>query len=254
MKNLLIDMRDAEVAYNGNLALAGVSLQVLSGECVVLLGPNGAGKTTLLTAINGFAPLTSGTLTVLGRQIRGREVTALRKRIGYVAQSQPVDPRMPITLRESVTMGLYGRLGWRGRLSDALRNDVEAAMRTLGVLSLANRPLGHLSGGEMRRAMIARALLQKPELLLLDEPTASLDERARRDILVLMTKLHQEQGLTMLWVTHDLDTLPDACTRVLSMRNGRIVGDAAPRNMMLVPSASFPPVSSHCAALRGGDN
>lgn len=228
MNEPVIHIENARVAYNGSEALAGVSLQVGTGESIVLLGPNGAGKTTLLTTVNGFTPLSSGSIRVLGRDLGGRNLLAVRRRVGYVAQTPQADPRMPITLRESVMTGLYGRLGWRQRVTGAMRASVDAVLERLGIRALAARPLGHLSGGELRRAAIARALVQDPEILLLDEPTASLDDSARRDICGLMGELNRERGMTLLWVTHNLDALPESCTRVLRMKRGRIIGDAAP--------------------------
>lgn len=228
MSTMAIDIQRACVAYRETPALNEVSLQVRAGESVVLLGPNGAGKTTLLTAINGFTPLASGSIRVLGYAPRGREALEVRRRAAYVAQAQSVDPRMPITLRESVMTGLYGRLGWRRAVSPQAHAAVDALFERLHLSDLAARPLGHLSGGELRRAMVARALVQEPDILLLDEPTASLDDHAREDICRLMDELNRERGLTLLWVTHDLEALPDSCTRVLRMKQGRIVQDARP--------------------------
>ncbi len=228
MKEVIIDIRDAYVSYNGSAALDGVSLQVRAGESIVLRGPNGAGKTTLLTTINGFTPLLAGSIRVFGLTPGGRTVLEVRRRIGYVAQVQAFDPRMPISVRESVMTGVYGRLGWRRRVSSSTHGAVNDTLERLGLSALASRPLGHLSGGEQRRTMIARALVQEPDILLLDEPTASLDDHTRADICSVIDELNREKGLTVLWVTHDLDTLPASCMRVLRMQRGRILTDAPP--------------------------
>lgn len=223
--DVIIDLQDAVVAYNGTTALRTLSLQIPAGECVAVIGANGAGKTTLLTVINGFTALTSGCLQVLGNVPSGKNASQLRRRIGYVAQAQPVNLRMPITLVESVMTGVYGRLGWRHKPQRRDHALVTDTLDSLRLLHLADRPLGHLSGGEQRRAMIARCLVQEPELMLLDEPTASLDDDSRAIIMQLMDAVHEERGVTMLWVTHDLDALPSGCTRTLRMRNGGIVAD-----------------------------
>lgn len=228
MKEVIIDVRDAYVSYNGSAALDGLSLQVRAGESIVLRGPNGAGKTTLLTAINGFTPLLSGSIRTFGLVPGGRAVLEVRRRVGYVAQVQAFNPRMPITVRESVMTGVYGRLGWRRRVAKSTRVAVDTTLDRLGLAALASRPLGHLSGGEQRRAMIARALVQEPQVILLDEPTASLDDQTRADICAVIDDLNREKGLTVLWVTHDLDTLPDSCMRVLHMQRGRILTDTPP--------------------------
>ena len=223
--DLIIDMQNAVVAYNGAAALDAVSLRVVAGECVAIIGANGAGKTTLLTAINGFTPLTSGSVQVMGAAPIGRNATLLRRRIGYVMQTQPLDPRMPITLYESVMTGVYGRLGWQNKPKTRDHDLVSKTLDSLHILHLAKRPLGHLSGGELRRTMIARCLVQEPEIMLLDEPTASLDDVSCTIIMQIMDALHQERNITMLWVTHDLNVLPESCTRTVRMHNGRIAED-----------------------------
>jgi len=229
---VIIEMQDAVVAYNGNSALRSISLQIHAGECIAIIGANGAGKTTFLTVINGLTLLTSGSIQVLGSAPEGKNATRLRRRIGYVAQTQPVDSRMPITLIESVMTGLYGRLGWRHKPQQRDHALVTDTLDSLRLMHLADRPLGHLSGGEQRRAMIARCLVQEPELMLLDEPTASLDDESRAIIMQIMDVVHKEKGVTILWVTHDLDSLPSGCTRTLRMRTGAIVAD--------IPHAPYP--------------
>jgi ABC-type Mn2+/Zn2+ transport system ATPase subunit len=221
----VLEIEDARVIRQGSEALAGVSLRVHAGESVVLLGPNGAGKTTLLTAINGFTPLSSGSIRVLGLPLERRHLLAIRQRVGYVAQLPEIDRHVPITLYESVLTGLYGRLGWRRRVTASMHSAVHTILERLSIQSLAKRPLGQLSGGELRRATIARALVQEPEILLLDEPTASLDDNARREICAFLDELNQQQGMTLMWVTHDMDALPDSCTRVVRMKVGHIVAD-----------------------------
>ncbi|HDP35130.1 MAG TPA: metal ABC transporter ATP-binding protein [Candidatus Hydrogenedentes bacterium] len=221
----VIEIENAVVAYNGATALSGVSLTVCAGECVALIGANGAGKTTLLTVVNGFTQLTSGRVRVFGATPKGMQAVRARRRIGYVAQAQPIDPRMPVSLLESVMTGVYGRLGWRRKPTQRDRALVRDILDSLQILPLAARPLGRLSGGEMRRAMIARCLAQEPDLMLLDEPTASLDDASCEAIMRIMEQAHRERGTTMLWVTHDLDALPPCCTRTLRLRNGALAED-----------------------------
>ncbi len=223
----ILELRDAVVAYNGTTALAGVSLRVDAGACVALIGSNGAGKTTLLTVVNGFTRLSAGVVRVLGMTPGGMDTTRIRRRVGYVAQTQAVDARMPITLIESVMTGVYGRLGWRRKPSQHDHAHVHSILDSLRLLHLAERPLGHLSGGETRRAMIARCLAQKPDMMLLDEPTASLDDASCDIIMDIMEQVHQKAQTTLLWVTHDLDALPPCCTRTVRMHNGVIAQDTS---------------------------
>ena len=149
--DVIVDLQDAVVAYNGATALHSLSLQVAARECIAVIGANGAGKTTLLTVINGFTALTSGHVQVLGSTPSGKNATQLRRLIGYVPQTQPVDPRMPITLIESVMTGVYGRLGWRRKPQQQDYALVKDTLDSLHLLHLADRPSGMRSGGEQRR-------------------------------------------------------------------------------------------------------
>lgn len=228
MDGAVIRLKDAVVSYREDVALEGVSLEVMRGEFVGIIGPNGAGKTTLLTVINGLARLVHGEAWVLGMRVDRRNGIELRKRIGYVAQVENIDPRLPISVRETVLVGCYGKLGFFRRPTRAEREAVDHVLELVGISHLAERPIGHLSGGEYQRAAIARALVQQPEILLLDEPTASLDPPAQRDILSLVQLIHVQQHITTLYVTHDLRTLPSVCQRVVMMRDGRIWRQGSP--------------------------
>ncbi len=251
----VIDIENAVVAYNGVRALDNLSLRVAKGECLILAGPNGAGKTTLLTVVNGFTRLNAGSVRVFGEAPSGSAAWRIRRRIGYVAQFQPMDSRMPISLRESVMTGLYGRLGWRRSPGSDEKALVAHILDLLRLTPLADRPLGKLSGGEMRRVMIPRALTQQPEIMLLDEPTASLDDASRDDILDLMAHLHRERNITLVWVTHDLDALPETHLRIARLRNGRLARETtcptAPRRPkpddgLATPQAPAQAVCSAC--------
>ena len=232
MAEPVIDIADAVVSYREDVALDGVSLQVGSGEFVGVIGPNGAGKTTLLTVVNGLGRLAHGNVRVLGMAPYGGDGHRSRKRIGYVAQVENIDPRLPITVRETVMVGLYGRLGWFRRPKGTHLARVDEVLDRVGLAHLARRPVGHLSGGEYQRAAIARALVQQPEIFLFDEPTVSVDPKAQQDILALVQRIHAEEGVTMLYVTHDLTTLPKACQRLVLMKAGRIWRQG-PRDAML---------------------
>ncbi|RLC60269.1 MAG: ABC transporter ATP-binding protein [Chloroflexota bacterium] len=221
---VVIEIEDAVVSYREDVALRGVSLTVRRGEFVGIIGPNGAGKTTLLTLVNGLGRLLSGRVRVLGKPLAPRNAHHIRTRVGYVAQVQDIDPRMPITVREVVMIGRYGRLGPFHRPTQADRDIVERMIELVGMSPLADRPIGHLSGGEQQRTAIARALAQEPDIFLLDEPTAFLDWRAQREILDLVQEIHRRQRLTTLFVTHDLNALP-RCDRVVLMKDGLIQGE-----------------------------
>jgi len=232
MDNTVIKIQDAVVSYREDVALQGVSLDVEKGEFIGIIGPNGAGKTTLLTVINGLGKLVHGEAWVLGSWLNGRNRSNLRKLIGYVAQVENIDPRLPINVRETVMVGCYGRLGLFHRPTRAQWQKVDDVLEMVGIAHLARRPIGHLSGGEYQRAAIARALVQQPEIFLLDEPTASIDKKAQREILSLIQLIHREYHTTTLFVTHDLRTLPSTCQRLILMKDGKIWQQGSPESML----------------------
>jgi ABC-type Mn2+/Zn2+ transport system ATPase subunit len=227
-----IEIEKAVVSYREDIALRGVSLKVRRGEFIGIVGPNGAGKTTLLTIVNGMGKLLHGQVCVLGHMLTPGNGHGLRKKVGYVAQAQSIDPRMPMDVREVAMIGRYGRLGLFQRPGRHDWEIVDTALELVGMSHLARRPIGHLSGGEQQRVAIARCLAQEPEIFLLDEPTASLDWKAKTDILELVKQIHDVRGLTTLIVTHDLSALPVACDRVVLMKEGLIWEEGRPRELL----------------------
>lgn len=236
--SVVISLRDVTVSYREDVALRRVSVDIRKGELVGVVGPNGAGKTTILTVINGLGRLLHGEATVLGCRMcagkRGRDfrlsgaVRFIRTRIGYVPQGQNVDPRLPVTVREAVMIGRYGRMGCRRRPGREDWAVVDRLLSHVGMSHLACRPFGHLSGGEQQRTAIARALAQEPEILLLDEPTASLDWRSRQEILHLVHGIHVSRGLTTLLVSHDPRETFNLCDRVMLLRRGSVFAFGSP--------------------------
>lgn len=221
-------LRDVVVAPGGRAILDVPCLTVPVGEFLAVVGPNGAGKSTLLGLVNGFvrpglvtpgfvqlgvARPGSGTAVVLGQDMRAPGAWRVRRRVALVAQMAAVDPRLPISVLETVMTGGYGRLGLLRRPGAALRGQALANMERTGIAHLAQRPFGQCSGGERQRAAIARALTQQPDILLLDEPTSALDWHAQREIMALVTSIHRERAtgagppLTTILVTHDLNAL-----------------------------------------------
>ncbi len=232
MHKTIIDIENAVVSYREDIALRGVSLRVKSGEFVGIVGPNGAGKTTLLTIVNGLGKLLHGQVSVLGHNLTPGNGHSLRKKVGYVPQVENIDPKMPMNVREVVMIGRYGLLGLFRRPGEHDWKIVDEVLELVGMTPLARRPIGHLSGGEQQRVAIARCLAQEPELFLLDEPTASLDWRAKTNILELVKLIHNSRRLTTLFVTHDLSSLPLACDRVVLMKDGLIWSEGIPSELL----------------------
>ena len=216
-------VRNVSVTYYEHLALHDVSLDIHRGDFLGIIGPNGAGKTTLLTVINGLGRLHSGTVRILDEPARGASLTRLRQRIGYVPQHLNIDPAAPITCYEAVLIGRYGRLGLFRRPGPKDHQKVTEMMTLTRIDHLQNRPIGQVSGGELQKVALARALVQEPEILLLDEPTANLDPCSVAEILRLITDLYRRFSLTVVMVTHQLDHLPDVCNRIVLMKDTRIV-------------------------------
>lgn len=240
------------VVAGGRTILDVDELTIAPGEIVAVLGPNGAGKTTLLNTCLGFRKPISGRVQVLGRPVErlgSLALTRLRRDIGYVPQVQPVPEHMPLTVREVVAIGRTGRAG----LLRPLRRDdwhvVDEWIERLGLRPLRSEPYGVLSGGEQRKALIARALVQQPRMLILDEPTAHLDLGWREQIVGILEQLgarsgnekgkmrNEERGggvtrTTMVLVCHELEVLPACCRRVVLLEYGRVVADGEPESVL----------------------
>jgi zinc/manganese transport system ATP-binding protein len=188
--------RDVDVIWSdGNFAIP-------TGGIVGVIGPNGSGKTTLLEMILGLLPIASGDLTVLGdAPHRGNS------RIGYVPQNYTAEIGEAIRSRDLVTLGRTGTRWGLGNRSGDDRAAVDAALTAVSALDVAGRRVSQLSGGQQQRVAIAQALVGDPELLLLDEPLANLDVRNQHEIVELLRDLHDERGVTILVVVHDLNPL-----------------------------------------------
>ncbi len=233
------EVRCVTARYPGadRLALDCVSLNVQPGQRVALVGPNGAGKSTLLKAAAGLLKIVSGTLSVYGNA-----ATACDHRVAYLAQRGEIDWRFPVTLRKLVLTGRYAHLGWlrRPRAEDWAAAD--AAIARMGLSDLAERQIGDLSGGQQQRALLARALAQDADLLLLDEPLNAVDA-ATRDIVARTLQDLQLRGKTALIATHDVDHLAHEYDQVLYLVDGRAVGSG----QQLEPIAPSAYVSSQSA-------
>jgi zinc/manganese transport system ATP-binding protein len=232
-EDAIIKLDDVSTIYEGarRTAIKNVNLTLKRKELVYVVGPNAAGKTTLLETINGMLPPFKGTVTVFGLNIkkRGRQV---RCRIGYVPQDFMVKPGEPYSALDVVVMGRYGQIGFLNHPNKEDKAEALEAMRLIGIEDLADRPMGKLSGGQQQKVMLARALAKQPKILLLDEPFSNLDPDSRGQIPLLITKLHQEKGLTTLIVTHDIHHMLDQCTRVIVISRGRITFDGTPEKAL----------------------
>jgi ABC-type cobalamin/Fe3+-siderophores transport system ATPase subunit len=215
------------VRYRGLTApaLDGVSIDVPEGSFYAVLGPNGSGKSTLMRALLGVAPVASGTVAVDGRGAASWSRRDLARAVGAVPQSESI--AFPLTTHEMVSMGRYPHLGPLAAERETDRAAVARALEACDVLDLADRDVTTLSGGELQRARIARALAQEPRALVLDEPTASLDIRHEMGILELL-RTAANDGMTVLLITHGLDVVAQFADRMLLLSRGTVAAEGRP--------------------------
>ena len=210
-------------------ALDSVSMIVPRGAFYAVLGPNGSGKSTLLRALLGMVSHAGGHAHVSGRLISDWNRRELAREVSVVTQSESL--AFPITVRELVAMGRYPHLGPLQSETPTDRDAVSAAMRMCDIEQLAHRFLSTLSGGEVQRARVARALAQEPNLLVLDEPTASLDVRHEMEILELL-RTSADRGMTIFLITHHLDLAARFADRLLLLDRGTVAAEGKPREVL----------------------
>ena len=224
----LVELQSVSLRREGEVILDGINLRVEQGDFLGIIGPNGAGKTTLLRLMLGLAIPTSGTVTLFGQPV---EVFREWGRLGYVPQRVALDPRFPATVAEVVASGLTARAGlFRAPGPDASRA-VNDTLRLIGMADLRNRLVGRLSVGQQQRALIARALVTRPELLLLDEPTGGIDPEAQEQFYDLLQTLNRSHGVTLVLVTHDIAVVVSA-VRKLACLNRRLVFHGEPKEFL----------------------
>lgn len=215
----LIDVRDVTYAYrDGVEALRGVSLQVDRGERIAILGPNGAGKSTLFRMLNGLLLPDKGTVAVDGLAVEKKNFYDIRARVGMVFQDSN-DQLFNSSVRQEVAYGLTSR-----KLSEAERDTtVEWALSVAGISGYGKRSPHNLSGGEKKRVALASVLAMKPDVLVLDEPTAALDPHGVTSIIELLNEINRELGITLIFASHDADIVPLLADRIYLMDKGEIV-------------------------------
>jgi ABC-type Mn2+/Zn2+ transport system ATPase subunit len=221
----LVALDDVRLGYGGRIVLDHVTFAVARGDFVALLGPNGAGKTTLFRGMLGLIPVW-----------RGRVTYGFDRRLsppGYVPQRERLDPVFPLTVADVVLMGTYGPLPPLVPVGRRRRAVAAACLAQVGIADLADAPFATLSGGQIQRALIARALAVEPQILLLDEPTAGIDPGAEAAIAELLTRLNRDRGLTVVLVSHHLRLVRTLVRRVIWVTDGRV--EHGPTEEMLAP-------------------
>ncbi len=219
-----LELVDVTVSYGNVVALDHVTMRLNRGDQVAVVGPNGAGKSTLFNVIAGVVRPDAGTVRVYGSGPDGHIC------VGYVPQRSRMDSNFPVTVFDVVLMGRAGRIGLLRRPNRADRAAARAALDRVELLDLAQRPIGALSGGQQQRVLLARALAQESEILLLDEPLTGLDQPSQEALLATLNVL-RDQGITLLVATHDLN---QAATRfpLVALVNRRLVGFGPPAQVL----------------------
>jgi len=211
----VLSIQNLYAGYDNEIILQDVNLEVGANDFIGLIGPNGGGKSTLLKVILGLLPPLRGEVFILGTDVHHG-----RHWIGYVPQFIETDRDFPISVWDTVRMGLLG--GWQlfARLSSVDADRIASALKQVGMLDLRKKTMGELSGGQRQRIFIARALISDPKILLLDEPTASVDPNATKDIYELFSELNQRMAI--LLVSHDMMAI-SSFTKTVACLNRKLV-------------------------------
>jgi len=211
-------------------AVDGIELEVTAGSLYAIIGPNGSGKSTLLKLLLGALRPLHGRVLYRQKALAEWRRRELAQRIGVVPQGEEL--AFPLTVREMVAMGRYPHLGVLGRPGTGDRRAIAEALDRCDVTRLADRPLSRLSGGERQRALVARALAQQPETLVLDEPTVSLDIHHEMSIFELLAELAHRDGVTVVLVTHNLNLAARYSHRLLLLDRGAPIAEGAPPDVL----------------------
>ncbi|MER7798149.1 amino acid ABC transporter ATP-binding protein [Microbacterium sp. NPDC096154] len=233
MAEPLVVVKDVQKHYGDFQALKDIDLTVDKGEVVVVIGPSGSGKSTLCRTINRLETITSGTITIDGKELpkEGKGLANLRAEVGMVFQSFNLFAHL--TILENVTLG---PIKVRGMKKADAEREAQALLDRVGVGHQASKLPAQLSGGQQQRVAIARALAMRPKVMLFDEPTSALDPEMINEVLDVMISLAKE-GMTMIVVTHEMGFARKAANRVVFMADGQIVEQATPEEFFTSPKS-----------------
>jgi zinc transport system ATP-binding protein len=193
-------------AYSGNLVLDNISFTIDEGDILGIIGPNGAGKTTLFSCMLGLLDDYTGTIKILGDDIKKKNGKVF-KSIGYIPQKKTIEQNFPATVEEIVSLGIT-------TIGKTSKEKIALALETVGLLAQKDSRVGELSGGQQQRVLIAKAMVNNPKLLILDEPVTGIDLEMQNRFYSLLKKLNQENKITIIWASHDLDAVNRFATSV----------------------------------------
>ncbi|MDW0274247.1 MAG: metal ABC transporter ATP-binding protein [Nitrososphaeraceae archaeon] len=212
----VIKLENVTYRYNSDLVLEDISFKADEADLLGIIGPNGAGKTTLFSLILGLLEGYQGKITVFGEDIRNNR--KVLKKIGYIPQKNIIDKGFPATVEEIVSLGVFER---------KTKDKIISAIKTVGLLEQKHKRIGELSGGQQQRILIAKALVNEPQLLILDEPTTGIDLETQNKFYALLRKLNSENKITIILASHDLDAINKLANKIACVnRKMSFHGDA----------------------------
>lgn len=222
----VLDVKALKLELDGRLLLDNVSFSVEKGDYISIVGPNGAGKSTLLKCLTMLHDSWSGNVCLWGRNIREYSRRELARLIGYVPQK--ISGTFTFTVHEFLEIGRYA---WHSLLNDGRDGSIiENAMKLTGIQNLRDRRMDTLSGGEAQKVLLASAIAQQAELIFLDEPTTYLDPRYQNEVNVLIARLNKEFGITIVSVTHDLNSAAMYAKRIIALKDGSVAFNLLPQD------------------------
>ena len=215
-----IEIKNLKFGYNENLILKGVNLDLDQGDFAVISGENGSGKSTLIKLILGELKKDHGSIKLFGIEM---EDFKNFDKIGYVPQvNEAIKIAFPVSAREYVGLNLYKEFSIINTITKKSKSKIENTFSTLKIKDLIDRPVNTLSGGQAQRVMIARAMVNNPDILILDEPTVGIDQKSKEDFLDLIVHLNTHHGISILMITHEMEILGDYVDKVFKLKEGLI--------------------------------
>jgi len=199
----LVSVQSVSYKYNSESVLENVSFDVEEGDFLGIIGPNGAGKTTLFHCMLGLLNSYSGKIIILNQDIK--KYKKIFRKIGYIPQKKSIDQKFPLTVKELVSLSLP---------RNTSKNIVLEILKQVGLYKLKNKTIGQLSGGQQQRVLIAKALVNNPIILILDEPTNELDPKSQNDFYSLLKELNEKNKITIIWSSHDMDAVNKYANKV----------------------------------------
>jgi iron complex transport system ATP-binding protein len=233
-REMAIDVQNVGVLRSGRWILSDITWRVAAASCAAILGPNGSGKSTLARILAAYLWPSSGKVSVLGQQFGDCDMPALRRQIKMVQPAGPYDVDPSLTALEVALTGFFNSIALYQTPTPEMRTESARLLKQVGLLERSNQTYETLSSGERVRALIARALVQKPQLLILDEPTAGLDLLAREQILATIQSLFEQphNPPTTILITHHIEELPPATSNVLLLSEGKAAAVGAPGDVL----------------------